>query len=89
MTLLLALGAAAVVGATDLANIGRGRALYENHCQVCHTPRVHGRGHLPLTEHDMREIVVRWQLQEGLRWSDQDIDDVTAYLANVVYRRYR
>lgn len=72
----------------------RGRALYENHCQVCHTPRVHSRANsLPINRAELREIVDRWQREEHLRWSAQDVTDVVEFLgagrATVTRRRNR
>lgn len=76
--LWLASGPAA---AQSPADAERGRALYENHCQVCHTQKVHGRpDRLPLSREELREIVDRWQQVESLRWSGQDIADVVEYL---------
>lgn len=83
----------AVVAATaaaqgaELPDLERGRALYENHCQVCHTQQVHGRpNHLPIDRADLRQIVDNWQKQEQLRWSTQDVDDVVWFLNQTRYR---
>ncbi len=63
------------------ADAGRGRSLYENHCQVCHTQKVHGRAdRLAVSRDELRVIVDRWQRAENLRWSAQDIADVVEYL---------
>lgn len=71
----------AAAGAQVPADVERGRALYENHCQVCHTSRVHSRAdRLPMNPAELRDIVDRWQREEKLRWSDQDIVDVVEYL---------
>jgi mono/diheme cytochrome c family protein len=68
-------------GAQVPADAGRGRALYENHCQVCHTSKVHSRAdRLPMNPAELRDIVDRWQREEKLRWSEQDIADVVDYL---------
>jgi len=65
----------------------RGRQLYENHCQVCHTPQIHGRPkRMAMTVDELREIVRRWQENQGLRWSREEIEDVTQYLATTKYR---
>ena len=75
--------AAAAQGVPDPV---RGRALYENHCQVCHTPRVHSRANrLPIDRAELREIVDRWQREEHLRWSAQDITDVVEFLGRTRY----
>lgn len=83
----------AVVAATaaaqgaELPDLERGRALYENHCQVCHTQQVHGRpNRLPIDRADLRQIVDNWQKQEQLRWSTQDVDDVVWFLNQTRYR---
>lgn len=74
------------VGAQTPADIERGRALYENHCQACHTPRVHHRAdRLPVNQVELRDIVDRWQREEKLRWSEQDISDVVEYLNRTRY----
>lgn len=79
--ILLAAHAAAQIPDAD-----RGRALYENHCVVCHTPSVHTRPNkLAYTRQAVREIVEHWQRQQGLAWSDQDIDDVLEYLDRTRY----
>jgi cytochrome c2 len=59
----------------------RGRGLYENHCQTCHTSKVHGRvQRWPGTLEELRAIVDRWQTQQNLQWSGEDIADVVYYL---------
>ena len=68
-------------------DLARGRALYENHCQVCHTQKVHTRpNRMILTAAEMREVVDRWQREENLRWSAQDIDDVVHFLGVTLYK---
>jgi mono/diheme cytochrome c family protein len=93
-TLAIALVAAAsqVGGAprawsADVPDIERGRALYEHHCIVCHTAKLHRRPDpLPLRSDDLRFIVTLWASQQGLGWSREDIDDVVFYLDRVYYR---
>jgi mono/diheme cytochrome c family protein len=68
-------------------NVERGRLLYENHCQVCHTAEVHGRkNRIALSRAEVREIVDRWQKNQKLGWSAEDIGDVVQYLATTRYR---
>ena len=70
------------------AYIARGRALYENHCAVCHTSKVHSREpRLAADITQLTAIVERWQAAENLRWARQDIDDVAGYL-RVTYYNY-
>jgi len=79
--------AAAVGWGAELPDLERGRALYENHCVVCHTPKVHRRvPTLPLHTDDLRFIVTLWASQQGLRWSRDDIEDVVHYLDRTYYR---
>lgn len=69
-----------------IADPERGRALYENHCVVCHTPRVHSRPNkLPVNRDELHEIVERWQQAERLRWGEQDIADVVEFLDRTRY----
>jgi mono/diheme cytochrome c family protein len=68
-------------------DLERGRALYENHCVVCHTPKIHRRvPRLPLNTDELRSIVTDWASQQGLRWSREDIEDVVHYLDRTHYR---
>ncbi|HEX9686402.1 MAG TPA: cytochrome c [Burkholderiales bacterium] len=87
---LLAAGGLAVVPAgwgAEVPNLERGRALYENHCVVCHTAKVHRRvPPLPLGIDDLRYIVTLWASQQGLRWDREDIEDVVHYLDRTHYR---
>jgi len=79
-------GVAAAWGA-EIPNAERGRALYENHCVVCHTAKVHRRvPPLPLGTSDLRYIVTLWASHEGVHWSREDIEDVVFYLDRTYYR---
>lgn len=80
------LGAAAVGVDAHAQNIERGRQLYENHCQKCHTVTVHARkNRAALSIDDLREIVNQWQSNQGLRWRDDEIEDVVQFLAKTRY----
>jgi mono/diheme cytochrome c family protein len=87
---LLAAGQVIVAPAASGAetpDLERGRRLYENHCVVCHTAKVHRRvPSLPLGEDDLRYIVNLWASQQGVRWSAEDIEDVVYYLNRTHYR---
>ncbi len=81
------LGIAAPGWSADVPDLERGRALYENHCVVCHTPKVHRRvPALPLGIDDLRFIVTLWASQQGLRWNRDEIEDVVFYLDRTHYR---
>ena len=81
------LGTALAARAAETPDLERGRALYENHCVVCHTAKVHRRvPPLPLGMDDLRYIVNLWASQQGVRWSAEDIEDVVHYLNRTHYR---
>lgn len=81
---LLLVASAAAAG--QVPSVERGRALYENHCRVCHTSKVHHRTpRLPLNRNQLREIVTLWAAEENLLWKREDIDDVVFYLNLTVY----
>lgn len=72
--------------AAELPDVERGRALYENHCVVCHTPSIHRRANrVPINADELREIVTSWQREEKLRWNAQDIEDVVHFLRQTRY----
>lgn len=79
-------GAPAASGA-ELPDLERGRALYENHCIVCHTAKVHRRAPpLPVQIDELRRIVTLWASMEGMRWNSEEIEDVVHYLNRTHYR---
>jgi hypothetical protein len=70
------------------ADAERGRALYESRCGSCHSESVHGRKKRVAADFDdVRRWVSRWNANLGLRWGDEEIDDVSVYL-NTTYYRY-
>lgn len=83
---LASLGTAALTLDAHAQDIERGRALYENHCQVCHKVDIHGRkGRAAIGVSELREIVERWQTNQKLRWTSQEIDDVVYFLSTTRY----
>lgn len=86
--LLLAAGALAAVPAwsAPLPDGDRGRLLYENHCIVCHTSKVHRRiPPLPIDRGELRQIVAAWARGQNLDWSEEDIADVVEHLDRTYY----
>jgi len=86
---VLALAGAVAVAASGagIPDLERGRALYQNHCVVCHTPKVHSRpNRIPLTINELRQIVRDWAKGENLHWGEQEITDVVWYLNETTYR---
>ena len=69
------------------ADAGRGAALYELRCGNCHSESVHGRSKRVATDFgEVRGWVSRWNESLGLRWGNEEIDDVSVYLNNTYYR---
>ncbi len=69
------------------ADPGRGRLLYENHCQQCHTANIHSRAKkLPLDRNELRVIVDDWRRQINLPWTPEETEDVVDYLNRTRYR---
>lgn len=70
------------------ADVPRGKALYEARCGGCHAESVHGRAKREAKDYQaVRSWVRRWGDNLGLRWTDEEVADVAAYL-NVRYYRY-
>jgi mono/diheme cytochrome c family protein len=86
-SLCVALGTAAAPAAAQVPDVARGRALYENHCQRCHSSSVHKRvNRIPATRAEVRQLVEQWQSQQKLLWGTQEVDDVVEFLARTQYR---
>jgi cytochrome c2 len=80
------LAVAAVSIDAHAQNIERGRTLYENHCQVCHKADIHGRkNRMAIGIAELRDIVQRWQANQKLRWSPEEIEDVVQFLSTSRY----
>ena len=81
-TLMLALSA----GATA-ADIERGKSLKQQHCMTCHDDGVYTRPNRRVTTlAGLKNQVRRCELSLGLKWFDEDIDAVTAYLNQSYYK---
>jgi cytochrome c5 len=86
-TLLLALLHGTVQAQVQSVPATRGALLYQNHCSACHSEQMHWRD--KRSAHDwnsLRGQVQHWQGQARLGWSAQDIDAVTRYLNDTIYR---
>ena len=69
------------------ADVDRGAALYEMRCGNCHSESVHGRSKRVATDFgEVRGWVNRWNENLGLRWGNEEIDDVSVYLNKTYYR---
>ena len=81
-------GVLAVPLAAIPADVSRGRALYELHCQGCHSESVHARVKRSARDFDdVRRWVERWNASLALRWNAAEVDDVALHL-NATYYRY-
>ncbi len=82
-SVVLALPAAAA----EAPNPERGRALFENHCVVCHTSKVHRRFPPSVIDIAALHFIVKvWVEEQKLRWGPEDIEDVVQYLNDTHYR---
>jgi hypothetical protein len=69
------------------ADAARGRALYENHCQHCHTSKIHSRvNRLPMTKNELRTIVDDMRRQIDLPWTPDETEDVLDFLNRTRYQ---
>lgn len=81
-----------VMGANTLAlaetqpNEERGGLLYSTHCSACHNSTIHWRERKLATDWASLKVQVKlWQGFTKLRWSEEDIIDVTSYLNTHYY----
>lgn len=69
-------------------SVVRGGLLYETHCIACHTAQMHWReNRLAKDWPSLKFQVNRWQKENALGWSEQEIVDVATYL-NALHYRY-
>ena len=67
-------------------DVQRGRLLYENSCNACHTTQPHWRSkRLVATWGDLVAQVTRWQGIAGLNWASDEIRDVAVFLNEQFY----
>ena len=83
-TLALLLGA---LPATQAADAERGKQLVDKHCTSCHDDKVYTRENRRVTTLDgLKKQVKRCELNLGLTWFDEDINDVVNYLNSTYYK---
>jgi hypothetical protein len=91
--LAAALGACSTSSSTSSGSVAgavpdvqRGRLLYENSCNACHTTQPHWRSkRLVATWGDLVAQVTRWQGIAGLNWTSDEIRDVAVFLNEEFY----
>ena len=80
------IGPAAVSSASG-ADFDRGKLLYNARCVGCHDKSVHNReARKALTIEGIRAQVRRWDAFTGGAWREDEVNDVTAYLNELIYR---
>lgn len=84
----LSMAVLALASAPALAeNYQRGHELYGNHCQACHTKRVHlNKKRKVKTLSELRKRVEGWAAHAGDDWGESEVDDVVYYLNRRYYR---
>lgn len=84
IALTLSLSAALAGEATDA------QSLYQTNCLKCHGDEVYTRADRKVTSLDgLERQVRRCETALGLRWFDEEISDVTAYLNDHFYKLER
>lgn len=82
---LLAAASASVAAQSPAAQ--RGRLLYETNCTMCHQQSVHSRTTREARSmSDIRWYARKWSGAAGLRWTIEEIDEVSVYLNERFYR---
>lgn len=77
-----------VVLPVNAADRQRGKLLYTNSCTKCHTSQAHIRDNRKARNiGDIKAQVQRWVLNNSLKWTQDDINDVVHFL-NVKYYKY-
>ena len=72
--------------AETLPNEARGGLLYSTHCSACHDATIHWREQkLARDWQSLKGQVSLWQGFSNLRWTEEEIIDVTTYLNTHYY----
>jgi cytochrome c2 len=73
--------------ATAAADTGHGQDLVNKHCTRCHDDGIYTREeHRVTTLNGLQNQVRRCDINLGLKWFDDDINDVVIYLNNQYYK---
>lgn len=85
--LLAGAGCLTALPVTLSANAERGRLMYENHCQSCHTSVVHVREQRKAnTPAGLRAFISRWADERKQTWGTDELNDLYQYLNNRYYK---
>lgn len=84
---LLGLAVLAQSSLASAVNFDRGRQLYENHCQACHSNLLHTREARKIERLSaLQQRVAAWGIHAGQDWGPEEVNDVTLYLDRSFYR---
>jgi hypothetical protein len=87
VTLLIAAGVAIGIGAISAGAAEPAQVTHDTYCIACHDTSVYTRNDRLADDFDaVREQVDRWQGNISLGWSNEEIDEMTAWLARRYYR---
>jgi cytochrome c553 len=76
----------AATSSLQAANVDNGKTLVESNCTKCHDQQVYTRPDRRVnTLEGLTKQVTRCERSLGLKWFDDDIDDVAAYLNQTYY----
>jgi len=76
----------AAASSLQAANPDNGKSLVEGNCTKCHDERVYTRQDRRVTTPEgLTKQVTNCERSLGLKWFDDDIDDVAAYLNQTYY----
>lgn len=85
LVLMLSFGVNLQTGAMPADQV-RGKLLYTTHCISCHEVEIHWREKKLARDWNGLKIQVNyWQKTAGLGWSEEDIEQVSAYLNAAYY----
>lgn len=77
----------ALAAESTIADVERGRLLYENHCTVCHESTVHVREDRRVGNRaEIMAMISRFSTHLELGWSAEEMLDVLEYLDQQYYR---
>jgi len=68
------------------AQMSRGEMLYRNHCIECHNQQIHWRdARIAADLNGLKNEVRRWQDAIGVKWSEEEVNEVSRYLNSTYY----
>jgi cytochrome c553 len=84
---LLAVGILSLSSNTPAVDVNHGKTLQQQNCMACHDDGMYTRDARKVTTlGGLHKQVKRCELTLGLKWFDEDINDVAAYLNESFYK---